>query len=68
MSALPGSPGPRLQAIWDSLAEPERAALLAHLAGATSADFLADLLGRHGHTVSASSIRTYRRSIRQKEV
>ncbi|MFD7738084.1 hypothetical protein [Kitasatospora sp. NPDC059800] len=63
---LPGKPGPRLQAIWDALSAPEREALLRHLLQDTVADDLVWMLGRHGHHVSASTIRTYRRRLRQE--
>ncbi|MFJ1932596.1 hypothetical protein ACIOGZ_07950 [Kitasatospora sp. NPDC088160] len=64
---LPGKPGPRLQAIWDTLSGAEREAFLRHLLQDTVADDLVWMLGRHGHRVSASTIRTYRRRLRQEE-
>jgi hypothetical protein len=65
VSTLPGSPGPTLQGVWGALTDAERKALAPHLLGDTSADWLADVLKQHDHTISASSIRTYRRALRQ---
>ena len=65
---LPGSPGPSLEEIWGALSEDERAALRPHLLGETSADWLANVLREHGHNISASSLRTYRRALRQTGV
>ncbi|XVS66052.1 hypothetical protein ACQPYE_08365 [Actinosynnema sp. CA-299493] len=65
---LPGTPGPTLTALWDGLSPDQRAALRPHLLGDTSADWLASLLREHGLSVSASTIRSYRRAIRQKGV
>jgi hypothetical protein len=62
---LPGTPGPRLRDAWDAMTEATRAAFRLHLLGDTSAEYLADWLGRHGTPVSASTIRTYRRSLRR---
>ncbi|ONI83525.1 hypothetical protein ALI22I_34100 [Saccharothrix sp. ALI-22-I] len=63
---LPGAPGPTLAALWDGLSPVQRAALRPHLLGNTSADWLTAVLREHGHTVSASTIRNYRRTHRQK--
>ncbi|WP_394615861.1 hypothetical protein JNUCC0626_40015 [Lentzea sp. JNUCC 0626] len=65
---LPGTPGRTLNALWDSLDDTQRAALRPHLLGGTSADWLAELLREAGRAVSASTIRTYRRALHQKEV
>ena len=65
-SALPGEPGPTLAAIWDRLTEGEQYALALHLLGETSADWLSTTLRKFGHDVSATTIRTYRRAIRQE--
>lgn len=65
---LPGAPGPTLTALWDGLSSEQRAALCPHLLGDTSADWLTAVLREHGLTVSASTIRNYRRAIRQKGV
>ncbi|GAA0967299.1 hypothetical protein [Actinocorallia libanotica] len=67
MSDLPGAPGPSLLAIWGALSPSEREALAPHLVGETSADWLANLLRKYGHDVSATTIRTYRRALRQEE-
>ncbi|AFU62097.1 hypothetical protein D854_gp45 [Streptomyces phage R4] len=63
---LPGTPGPTLIDIWSDLVDEEREALLPHLLGQTSADWLSSLLRLHGHDVSATTIRTYRRALRQE--
>jgi hypothetical protein len=63
---LPGSPGPRLTAIWEALTEEERAALAQHLLQGTPAEVLAELLHAFGHPISASTIRTYRRALRRE--
>ncbi|MEU3709031.1 hypothetical protein [Streptomyces catenulae] len=63
---LPGNPGPRLQAIWEELDDREREAFERHLLQDTSAENLVWTLGRFGHRVSASTIRTYRRRLRQE--
>lgn len=41
----------------------EQLAFSPHLLGETSADWLSTTLRRHGHDVSATTIRTYRRSV-----
>lgn len=61
---LPGTPGPTLAVIWEALSPQERAALRAHLLGDTSAEWLAATLTKFEHRISASSIRTYRRSLK----
>ncbi|MGW2539827.1 hypothetical protein ACWC5I_02915 [Kitasatospora sp. NPDC001574] len=66
-AGLPGRPGPRLQSIWDALSGPEREVFERHLLQNTAAEHIAWMLGRHGHRVSASTIRTYRRRLRQEE-
>ncbi|QDP44247.1 hypothetical protein KGG70_gp37 [Streptomyces phage Celia] len=68
MTTLPGSPGPSLEAIWGALSEAERDALRPHLLGDTSADWLSAVLKKYGREVSASTIRTYRRALRQSGV
>ncbi|MFG2996276.1 hypothetical protein [Streptomyces sp. NPDC048340] len=65
--SLPGSPGPRLQAIWQALDLREREAFERHLLQGTAAEDLVWILDRYGHRVSASTIRTYRRRLRQEE-
>ena len=62
---LPGSPGQRLRDAFSAMTEVTRAAFLPHLLGETSAEYLADWLARYGTPVSASTIRTYRRTLRQ---
>lgn len=69
MSApLPGRPGPKLEAIYKAMTEDEREAFRPVLLGPSPADWLADLLRTAGHEVSASTIRTYRRSLRREGV
>ncbi|MEU5433798.1 hypothetical protein AB0G73_10515 [Streptomyces sp. NPDC020719] len=65
---LPGTPGPTLKRIFDDLGPVEQSTVSLHLLGGTSAERLALILRRHGHKVSASTIRTYRRSLRQEQV
>ncbi|GLZ81433.1 hypothetical protein Afil01_62400 [Actinorhabdospora filicis] len=62
---LPGAPGPTITAISEALTDDARAAFLDRLLGAMPAERLAAILRRHGFTVSASTIRTYRRSVRR---
>jgi hypothetical protein len=64
-AVLPGNPGKALRVACDAMPEPIRSAFLAHLLGDTSAEYLAGWLARYGRPVSASTIRTYRRSLRQ---
>lgn len=68
MTALPGTPGPSLARIWGELDEETRRALGPHLLGETSADWLSAVLKKYGHAVSASTVRTYRRALRQAGV
>lgn len=63
---LPGQPGPRLNAIWEALDGAEREVFERHLLHGTAAEDLVWILGRYGHRVSASTIRTYRRRLRQE--
>lgn len=46
----------------------ERQVFLPVLLSSRSAEWLADLLRSNGHTVSASTIRTYRRALRREGV
>ncbi|MEV3858503.1 hypothetical protein AB0J38_29835 [Streptomyces sp. NPDC050095] len=64
--ALPGQPGPTLSRIYEELEPDVRETVVLRLLDNTaSAERLALILRRHGHAVSASTIRTYRRSIRE---
>lgn len=65
---LPGTPGPSLEAVCAALSPEAREAFEAHLLGGTSADWLATTMRDAGHKLSASTIRTYRRSLRQTGV
>ncbi|WP_329289600.1 hypothetical protein [Streptomyces pseudovenezuelae] len=68
-SELPGSPGPKLTAIYEAMSDEERDALVKVLVErAMPAEQLAALLTHHGRAVSASTIRTYRRSLRREGV
>lgn len=60
---LPGIPGPAIASIWGHLTASERRALKPHLLGSTSAEWLSRTLSAFGHAVSATTIRTYRRSV-----
>lgn len=66
--ALPGTPPPSLRAVWEILDPATKEPLLAHLTGSTSADWLARTLGQHGHRVSATTIRQYRRQLLERGV
>lgn len=60
---LPGNPP---QVLRDALAQHTprvRVAFMEHLAGFTSADYLADWLSRAGTPVSATTIKQYRRTL-----
>ncbi|MEU2111494.1 MULTISPECIES: hypothetical protein [Streptomycetaceae] len=61
---LPGEPGPTLKRLYEELEPDVRETLVVRLLDGSSAERLALVLRRHGHTVSASTIRTYRRSLR----
>ncbi|QEQ94074.1 DNA binding protein [Streptomyces phage Saftant] len=61
---LPGTEKfPKVEAVWQALGERERDLFFDHLFGGTSADWLSTTLRKYGHDVSASTIRTYRRSL-----
>lgn len=62
---LPGTPGPTLARVWGDLTAQERTLLRAHLLSGTSAEWLADTLCGFGYTISATTIRTYRRSLKE---
>ena len=64
MTPLPGTPGPTLEGVWQGMDEVTRSAFLSHLLGGTSADWLAGVLKKHGHQVSATTIKTYRQSLK----
>ncbi|MFG2850896.1 hypothetical protein ACGFZ9_09520 [Streptomyces mirabilis] len=61
---LPGEPGRTLKRLYEELEPDVRETVLVRLLDGSSAERLALVLRRHGHTVSASTIRTYRRSLR----
>ena len=62
---LPGAPGHRIRGLWGALTAQERHALKPHLIGTTSAEWLADILTSQGHPIGATTIKVYRRSLRQ---
>lgn len=62
---LPGTPGPTLLAVWEALTAEERLVLGAVLQGDAPAEWLAEVLRACGHQVSATTIRTYRRSLKE---
>lgn len=62
-ASLPGTPPPTLGALWEALSGDVKAAALPHLLGDSSADWLARTFTKAGHPISASTIRTYRRSL-----
>ncbi|WP_406192270.1 hypothetical protein OH733_05580 [Streptomyces griseus] len=66
MTELPGDPGPTLTDIYAAMTEAEQVAFVPHLLGETSADWLSLILRKGGHDVSATTIRTYRRALRQE--
>lgn len=61
--ALPGTPPQVIARVWGDLSALERDAFYPHLVGHTSAEWLADTLTAQGYKISATSIRTYRRSL-----
>lgn len=65
--ALPGTPGPALRALWESLDPETKAIARDHLLGGTSAEWLSLCFTEHGHRIGATTIKTYRRSLRGPE-
>lgn len=63
--ALPGTPPPVLRSAYEALTPERRAALLPHLIGKTGTDYLSDWLRRAGVPVGATTVKSYRRSLRQ---
>lgn len=59
---LPGSPPPKLQEAYGALAPDARSAVLPHLIGDTSADYLSGWFSRYGAPVGATTIKAYRRA------
>lgn len=68
MSALPGKPGQTLARVWSELSDAQRDALLPHVIGGTSAEWLALELTNAGHRIGATSIKVYRRALREAGV
>ncbi|MFI5863589.1 hypothetical protein [Streptomyces sp. NPDC051546] len=66
---LPGRPGSRLEGIHAALADDEKEALVYGLVESTTpAEVISAILAQNGYAVSASTIRTYRRSLRREGV
>lgn len=61
--ALPGTPGPTLRAVWESLDPETKAIARDHLLGGTSAEWLALAFTEYGHRIGATTIKAYRRSL-----
>lgn len=61
---LPGTPPPALRRSYGALTGSQRAAVRPHLLGGTSADYLADWFRRAGAPVGATTLKTYRRSLK----
>ena len=59
----PGMTG-RLAEVWDELAPDERDALRPHLWGDTSAEWIAQTLTQHGHSIGATTIKKFRRLVK----
>lgn len=55
---------PKLQAVYDALAPSARGPFIKHVQGGTSAEWLARTLTAHGFPVGATTIKTYRRSLK----
>ena len=64
MTALPGNPPPVLTQALQKLDRPRRSALIPHLVADTSDNYLSDWLRRAGVPVSATTIKSYRRSLK----
>ena len=63
---LPGTPGPTLQAAYEALSNARQNAVHPHLIGSTSAEYLAGWFRRAEAPIGATSIKSYRRSLRQE--
>lgn len=64
MTALPVEPAGRLAEILACITPESNDALVGHLLGGTSAEWLATILTSEGYSISASSIRGYRRAVK----
>lgn len=67
LEGLPGTPGPTLRALCESLDPATRASVREHVLGGTSAEWLALVLTEHGHRIGATTIKRYRRSLREHQ-
>lgn len=56
----------RLAEAVEGLGEDRRQAILPHLYGGTSADWISDWLTRAGHPVSATTIKRWRRNLERE--
>lgn len=70
MSAeLPGYAPGRIRAVFDALeTEEKQEAFLRHLLGGTSAEWLADTLTLAGYPLGQTTIKSYRRALREAGV
>ena len=60
---MPGALPPVLESALAEQSTERREALVAHLLGGTSADWLSDWMARAGSPVGATTIKRYRRSL-----
>lgn len=65
---LPGDPPPVLRDAYGPMAVPYKEAVLDHLLGGTSADWLSGWFKRYGTPVGSTTIKTYRASLRETGV
>ena len=66
--SLPGTPGKALSALWSRLETIQQQALLPHLLGDTSAQWLAETLTAKGYPIGRTTIKDYRRALREQGV
>ena len=59
--------GRKMEAAIDALPLKARITLLAHIEGGTSAEYIAGWLTRFGHPVSATTVKAYRRRLRDQQ-
>jgi hypothetical protein len=63
--SLPGTVPAKLAEIYNALPIAERGALEEHLFGGTSAARLSDVLTRHGHQIGKTTIKVYRKNLKE---
>ena len=66
--ALPGSPPPKLQEVWEQFPPTVREVFLPHLTGGTAASYLSYWLKRWGTPVGETTIKEYRRQLREEGI